>query len=137
MKLFICCSKWFYDKIPEIKEKLEELGHIVTLPNSYEEPMKEEEIKKSGNLEKHIKFKRLMFKQQIKKIEDNDGILILNFNKNQQMNYIGGATFLEMYDGWRYNKYLFLYNNIPNNILRDEIIGLNPRLINKDLTKIK
>ena len=35
MKILIICSKAFYTEIPPIKEKLEEMGHIVELPNYY------------------------------------------------------------------------------------------------------
>ena len=35
MRILIICSKAFYDKIEPIKEKLENMGHVVELPNSY------------------------------------------------------------------------------------------------------
>lgn len=46
MKLFLACSKYFYERIPKIKRELEDRGHIISLPNSYDEPFKEEEVKK-------------------------------------------------------------------------------------------
>lgn len=49
MKILIICSKAFYKDIAPIKEKLEENGHVVELPNSYYEPDAE---KKSWNLGK-------------------------------------------------------------------------------------
>ena len=61
---------------------------------------------------------------------------ILNFDKNKQQNYIGGATFLEIYKAWEMNKEIFLYNPIPENIFRDELTGMNPKVLNGDLTKI-
>ena len=33
MKIFIICSKAFYEKIPPIKSALEKVGHIISLPN--------------------------------------------------------------------------------------------------------
>lgn len=33
-------------------------------------------------------------------------------------------------------KRLYLYNPIPDNIFRDELIGMNPQVINGDLTEI-
>ena len=78
-----------------------------------------------------------MIKKDKKNIEPNDAILVLNFAKNGQSNYIGGATFLEIYKAWELNKKIFLYNPIPKNILKDEITGMNPVILNKDLTKIK
>jgi len=135
MKIFICSSKHLYSKIPPIKKQLEELGHIVTLPNSYDEPLKEEEMKKIGK-EKHSEWKADMIKLQKKKVESNDALLILNFEKNGQLNYIGGATFLEIFMAWDLGKKVFLYNPLPENLLKDELLGMNPTIINGDLLKI-
>lgn len=136
MKLFIACSKYFYEKIPKIQRELEDYGHIVSLPNSYDEPFKEEEIKKRS-LEEHIKWKSEMLLMDEINIFPNHAILVLNFEKNGQPNYIGGATFLEIYTAWRRNKKIFLYNPIPKNNFTDELEGMNPTIINKDLSKIK
>ena len=38
MKIFIICSKVFYDRIPPIQAELEAAGHEVTLPNSLRRP---------------------------------------------------------------------------------------------------
>lgn len=135
MKIFICCSKHFYHKISPIKEELERLGHEITLPNSYDNPMKEEEIKKISR-EEHSKWKGEMIKLQDKKVQANDAVLVLNFEKNGQLNYVGGATFLEMYKAWALGKKLFLLNPIPDNILKDEIIGFSPTIINSDFSKV-
>lgn len=51
-------------------------------------------------------------------------------------NYIGGATFLEMYDAFRMGKKIYLYNPVPKGILEDEIIGFNPIIINGNIKKI-
>lgn len=136
MKIFICASKYNYGYVSDIKKKLEDLGHIITVPNSYDEPMKEEEIKKLG-IEEHSKWKNSMIRLQKEKVDANDCILVLNFQKNDQPNYIGGATFLEMFRAFDSGKKVYLHNPIPDNILRDEIIGMNPIIINGDLDLIK
>jgi len=136
MKIFIACSKHFYHKIREIKNNLEQRGHEVALPNSYDNPFKEEEIKNLSK-EEHIKWKASMMKKDKVSIEPNDAVLVLNFEKNGQPNYIGGATFLELYKSWELNKKIFLFNAIPDCKLKDEIIGMDPTVINGDLTKIK
>jgi len=136
MKIFICCSKHFYKFIPPIKEELEKRGHSITLPNSYEDPLAEERIKKESR-EKHISWKTGMLLCQNQKIISNDSILVLNMDKDAQKNYIGGATFLEMFKAWEKEKKIFLYNPIPNNILEDEITAFDPVILNKDLSKIK
>ncbi len=70
-------------------------------------------------------------------METINSVLVLNFEKNGVPNYIGGATFLEMYDAFRLNKKIFIYNDIPEGILKDEISGFCPTLINGDLNLIK
>ena len=136
MKILIVCSKYFYNEIPEIKTDLEGLGHKVMLPNSYDAPLKEEEMKKIGKLE-HSIWKQSMMRTNEFKIKQNDGLLVLNYKKNNQQNYIGGATFMEIMKAWELNKKIYLYNPIPENIFTDELTAINPILINQDLINIK
>ena len=136
MKIYICCSKHFYNKIPEIKEKLEKQNHEITLPNSFDNPFREEEIKEMGKGE-HIEWKRKMMKDQTKKIESNDAIMVLNFEKNGQLNYIGGATFMEIVKAWELGKLIYLYNEIPESLFTDEISAINPTIINGNLELLK
>jgi hypothetical protein len=136
MKIFIACSKHLYYKIPKIKEYLESLGHKITLPNSYEKPFKEEEIKKLSK-EEHIKFKQKMMRLHEPKIKENDAVLVLNFEKKGIQNYIGGATFMEVVKAWELNKKIFFWNSLPNCSFTDELLGINPVILNGDLTKIR
>lgn len=136
MKIFICCSKYFYNQIPEIKERLESEGHKITLPNSFDEPFKEEETKKIGK-EEHLKFKQKMMRLHEPKIKRNDAILVLNFKKNNIPNYIGGATFMEIIKAWELKKKIFFYNPLPKCSFTDELIGINPKIINGYLELIK
>ncbi len=135
MKIFICCSKHIYDKIPPIKDQLEEMGHVITLPNSYDQPLMEEDMKKAG-AEIHREWKADMLKKQDAKVLDNDAILVLNMEKHGQQNYIGGATFLEIFRAFDSGKKVFLFNPIPDNIFRDELLGMNPIIIHGDLSLI-
>jgi len=135
MKIFICCSKHVYSKVPPIKRDLEYSGHIVTLPNSYDNPGREQEMRDISD-RVHAEWKGEMICLQKTKVRDNDGVLVLNYEKNGQPNYIGGATFLEMYMAWDEGKKLYLMNPIPANILKDEIEGFSPVIINGDLSLI-
>ena len=67
MKIFICTSKHIYDRIPPIKEALENMGHIVTLPNRYENALHEEEMKVAGSME-HAEWKGKMLRLQKEKV---------------------------------------------------------------------
>ncbi len=136
MKIFIICSKAFYDRIPEIKKVLEDNGHSITLPNCFDDPATEARYRELG-FEEHSKWKSEMIKHSEQVIKGQDAVLVLNFQKHGIENYIGGATFLEMYDAFRLGKKIYLYNNIPDGILKDEIIGFAPIIINGDLNIIK
>lgn len=136
MKIFIVCSKRFYNKIPEVQKVLEANGHIITLPNCFDDPTTEERHRNLGN-NAHSKWKAEMLQHSTNVIDSNDAILVLNFDMDDIQNYIGGATFLEMYDAFRLNKKIYLYNDVPKGILKDEIIGFNPILIHGNLGKIR
>lgn len=140
MKILIICSKRFYSNIPNIKLELEKNNIEVFLPNCYDDPTTEEKMWKLG-VEEHQKFKAKMYKQSEETIKNMDAVLVLNFDKvteeKEEKNYIGGATFLEIYDAFRMNKKIFLFNDIPEGMLYDEIQGFNPVIINGDLSKIK
>ncbi|MCC6520517.1 hypothetical protein IT403_00835 [Candidatus Nomurabacteria bacterium] len=133
MKIFICASKHLYHHIPEIKTSLEEQGHVITLPNSYDNPAREQE-KKNISPEEHKKWKQEMIRLQKEKVADNDAILVLNMNKNGQENYIGGATFLEIYMAFELGKKVFLFNPIPETSMKDELLAMVTLVINGDLS---
>lgn len=88
------------------------------------------------NPTEHAEWKAGMFRHSAKVIVEQDAVLVLNFDKNGLKNYIGGATFLEMYEAFRLGKKIFLYNPVPDGPLRDEIIGFCPTVVNGDLTNI-
>ena len=140
MKILIICSKKFYSKIEEVKKILEEKNNEVFLPNCYDDPATEQRMWDLGK-EEHQKFKAKMYKQSEDTISEMDAVLVLNLDKEKDgeiiKNYIGGAIFLEMYDAFKLGKKIYLYNNIPNGMLFDEIEGFDPIIINGDLSLIK
>ncbi|MGM9878024.1 MAG: hypothetical protein ACI33S_05170 [Bacilli bacterium] len=140
MKVFIICSKKFYPMIPQIKKELEQSNIEVFLPNCYEDPDTENKYWAIGK-KAHQEFKAKMYKQSEELINKMDAVLVLNFDKEKDgtlyKNYIGGATFLEMYDAFRGGKKIYLYNDIPQGMLYDEIQGFSPIILNQDLSKIR
>lgn len=140
MKILIICSKKFYDQIPLIKNYLEQNYHEIYLPNCYDDPTTESRMWQLGEKE-HQEFKAKMYKQSEESISKMDAVLVLNFDKEKDgkvlKNYIGGATFLEIYDAFRLGKRIYFYNDIPDGILYDELHGFAPIIINGNLEKIK
>lgn len=136
MKILIICSKAFYKDIAPIKEKLEEMEHEIELPNSYYEPDAEAKSYALGE-KAHSEFKSRMFKMSAERIGQMDAVFTLNFDKNGKKNYIGGATFLELYEAFMQGKKIFLYNDIPEGMLYDEISGFSPIVTNGNLDLVK
>ena len=140
MKILVICSKNFYSEIEDIKKELEKRDIEVYLTNCYDKPDTEQKMWELGK-EKHQEFKAKMYRQSEEVISNMDAVLVLNQDKEKNgqvlKNYIGGATFLEMYDAFRMNKKIYLYNDIPEGMLYDEIEGFNPIIINKDLNKVE
>ena len=140
MKILIICSKKFYSKIEEVKKILEEKNNEVFLPNCYDDPTTEQKMWDLGK-EEHQKFKAKMYKQSEETISKMDAVLVLNLDKEKEgeifKNYIGGATFIEIYEAFRKGKKIYLYNDIPEGMLYDEISGFSPIVINGNLDLIK
>ena len=92
---------------------------------------------KNISAEAHSLWKAEMIRLQKTQVGSNDAILVLNMEKHGQKNYIGGATFLEIYMAFELGKKIFLYNPIPENLLKDELLGMNPVIIDGDLSMVK
>jgi hypothetical protein len=135
MRIFIICSKHFYSTIPPIRAELERAGHTITLPNCFDDPGTEARMHAAGSSE-HAQWKAKMIRRSEKTIATHDAVLVLNFEKHGQRNYIGGATFLEIYDAFRLGKPIYLYNPIPEGMLHDELCGFQPIILNGDLKKL-
>lgn len=136
MKILIICSKAFYKDIAPIKEKLEKMGHVVELPNSYYEPDAEKKSWEQGE-KAHSEFKARMFKMSEERIATMDAVLTLNFDKNAKRIIIGELLLLKfMKHLWKIKK-IFLYNDIPEGMLYDEIAGFSPIVINGVLDLVK
>ena len=139
MKIMIVCSTNFYDRIEPIKEVLQKQGHKLIMPNCYDEPETNEDNRKMTD-EEYCKFYKEMYYESRKKISEIDAILVLNYtkikNEIEMKNYIGASTFLEMYEAFMQNKKIYMMNDLPDNMLYDEIKGFNPTILNGDLNKI-
>lgn len=150
MKITICSSVDFTPQIIEVKKKLEQMGHTTNIPYfttkvmngemSFEEYM-DAKIKGNGDISLRQKQATDMIRRYWDFIKNSDAILILNLEKKGILNYIGGSTLMEMGFAYGHGKKIYLYNPVPNRSERihyvDEIIDMDPIVINGDLGKIK
>lgn len=134
MKIYLVCSKAFYKKLNEVKSELESMGHIISIPFTSDSPETEAEYR---GTDKHANWKSEMIKRSESVISNVDAVLVLNYEKNGIKNYIGGATFLEIYDAFRLNKQIYMMNDIPDSLIKDELNAFSPIILHEDLSKLK
>lgn len=144
MKIVICGSIELTPRIKEVADKLTDLGHEVDIPLTSQRiingELTLEEFKQEKQENGHgaaRKIKNNVIKHYYEIIKTADAILILNLEKNGQPNYIGGNTFLEIGFAYVLNKPIFLFNNIPDTTYTEEIVAMQPTVINGDLLNIK
>jgi len=142
MKIAICSSLDFINEIKETADKLVQLGHEVTLPQTAEKIYKGEatyeqvmEEKSNGEFaNRGIKQDSLNY--YYGKIKEADAIIVLNLKKKDTEGYIGGAVFLEMGFAHVLGKKIFLLNEIPEISYKDEIKMMQPIILEGKLSKI-
>jgi len=144
MKITICGSIEFAFEIKEIAEKLKENGHEVEIPMTAKKILDGEltmdEFKKEKEVNGDASFRKIQYdviKKYYEIIKNSDAIFILNLEKNGIQNYIGGNTFLEIGFAYILGKKIFLLNPIPEMGYKDEIMAMQPIILNGDLNKIK
>ncbi len=138
MKITLCGSIKNADKLVEIYEKLEKLGH---------QPMMHEKMFAIGRGEldevpdgvehAEVKRKNNYIKWWHDLIVRGDAILVCNFDRKGIKNYIGGNTLMEMGFAHVSDKKIFLYNQIPEDVsYADEIKAMADVILDGDLSKI-
>jgi nucleoside 2-deoxyribosyltransferase len=136
MKIAICSSMVFTEKMLDVQQQLKEMGHEVFVSifaNVY--------IGRTEQEKEQITVYHKNEKDAIREfwniIKACDGILVLNYTRRGIENYIGGNTFLEMGFAHVLNKRIFLMNPIPDvQLYRSEIEAMKPEIIYEDLTKV-
>ena len=133
MKIAICGSMSFAKEMLEVQVSLEELGHTAIAPVDAEKYANGESLID----DKWTKIKNDVIKEWYKVIKDSDAVLVVNQNKNNIENYVGGNALIEMAFAHILDKKKFLLNPIPEDMnYTDEIESFQPTVLNGDLNKI-
>jgi hypothetical protein len=133
MKITICSSMTFLDRILIVKGQLEDLGHEVLVPE-----MSEAFDYTSASVEQRIQRKRQydLIRRHWNKIREGDAILVLNYDKDGVSNYVGGNSFLEMGFAHVLSKPIYLLNPVPDMAYRSEMAAMDPVVIGGKLEQI-
>ena len=140
MKITICGSVMFRKEMVKVRDKLNEMGHEGIICSVMEDLAlgKNPELMKKIE-ENHVQVKKDggFIKWYYNSIVNSDAILVLNYDKNGIKNYIGGNTLMEIGFAHVHNKKIFLLNPVPEISYKDEILAMEPVILNGDLSKIK
>ena len=137
MKIGIIGSMQFTEKMIEVRDQLYKLGHDAFVTDLHDvfigksdEEKEKIKIYQKNNLDAIRKFWQAM--------QGADAVLVLNFDKHNIKNYIGGNTLMEIGFAHVLNQKIFLWNPIPEiPYYKSEIEAVRPVIINRDLSLIK
>ncbi len=125
MKITLCSSAKFFEKLRDIKRSLEERGYEVLLPS-----MKDFHHLGEDSL---AKIQHDLITEHFQKIDQSHAIYVANYDKNGIAGYIGGNSFLEMGLAFHRKIPIFLLNDIPQQAnYREELIALKPIVVGED-----
>lgn len=136
MKIVICGSMKLSRRMIEVRDKLKEFGYEIILPRHTEEYAEMNTSDHVHNESVKNKINNDLIRDYYNKIAENDAVLIVNDDLNGVEGYIGGNSFLEMGFAHVLNKKIYLFNNIPESSFKDEIIAMQPIVLDGDLSKI-
>jgi len=137
MKIGIIGSMQFTDKMLEVKNKLQELGHDAFVTDFHRAMVgkNDEEIEK---IKLHQKYNMDAIREFWNAMQGADAVLVLNYDKNGIPNYVGGNTLMEIGFAHVLNQKIFLLNSIPEMpYCKTEIKAVKPIIIDGDFSKIK
>ncbi len=141
--IVICASASHYQDVLKIEDKLKKLGYKVVSPqtayimaekNDFDVTHYKTWLKDTNDYSRKTKLMTDHFAEIIK----GDIVLVVNMEKHNLKGYIGGNVLMELTIAHHYNKPLFIYNKIDENLsIKEEIYGLTPTFLNGKLSHIK
>ncbi len=136
MKIVVCGSMTFAKEMVEAEKELLYLGHKVILPRFTHEYAEMATLEQMHNESAANKVKYGLIKEYFEEIKQGDAILVLNGERHGAPNYVGGNSFLEMAFAHVLDKKIFLLNPVPEMGYKDEMLAMQPIILDGDLNKI-
>ncbi len=134
MKICICCSLSFTEKVLKVAKELEKLGHEVLLPNGI--------INDLAGQENYDPVKTKLetdpYHKHTDKIRESDAILVCNYDKKGVKGYIGANTLCEMFAAFYFNKPIYTLFALPDiPYANDELQAFGAKSLDGKLEKLK
>ncbi|MEI7480341.1 MAG: hypothetical protein WCJ59_01820 [bacterium] len=140
--IVICSSAAFYKQVLEVEKELKKMGFKVTIP------LTAGKMKRSGDFRvetyktwyknpNDYKKKTFLTKHHFNKITKGDIVLVLNYEKNGVLGYIGGAVLAEMALALHFGKKIYVLNPLPKSVTYlEELEAMLPVILEGNLKKI-
>jgi hypothetical protein len=114
MKIMIIGSMAFAKKMLEVKNKLEELGHVAEVPPDIEDHLSNSKL--VDNLEENVShcIKTNIIKKSYDVVVKSDAVLVINGNRKNIKGYIGTSALMEIGIAYFFNKKIFILNPLPS-----------------------
>ncbi|MHB1865285.1 MAG: hypothetical protein ACYCPS_03970 [Candidatus Saccharimonadales bacterium] len=139
----ICSSANFYRQAVKMQRELQTKGYKVIIPataermkqtRNYEVSQYKTWLNNPDDYYKKASFMRGHFKE----VKRGDAVLVLNYEKHGQPNYIGANVLMEMALAFFLHKPIFILNELPDQTAYlEEIIGLNPVVLHGQINNLE
>ena len=141
MKIYVLGSTTFVSEMVAMVDRLKEAGHDGWIHPHYIDYVNEKNhphLKRLENKEEHakIKIENDYIRQHYRHILASDAVLVVKGEKKGIGGYIGGNVLIEIGPAYVNDKKIFLLNQIPAMPYMEEIVALQPIILNGDLSKI-
>lgn len=137
MKIVVCGSMSSAVQMVDAEKELLQNHHEVILPKFTKEFAEKVFAEETSHESTKNKIEHDLIRGYFEKIKNADAVLVVNIDKKGIRHYIGGNAFLEMGFAHCLNKKIFLLNDIPKMIYTDELLAMQPVILNGDLSKIQ
>jgi len=124
-------------KMVSLEEELTAIGHTISLPAFTHKYARLDSQTEMHTESAQNKIQHGLIKKYFDIIQKGDSILVVNESRKDIENYVGANTLIEMAFAHVLNKPIYMLNPIPQMNYSDEIIAMEPVVLNRDLTKIK
>ena len=116
----------------EAEKILAQAGYEVDIPNPREGEVDYHALSDA----ERARLKNTLIKEHLDKITESDAVFIYNEEKKGVAGYIGGNTLMEMAFAYQQNIEIFLLRPTPELSYADEVLGMQPIVIDGDITQI-
>jgi nucleoside 2-deoxyribosyltransferase len=140
MKIMICGSMTFASEMLRVQSILTTNGHVALVPSDTQNCVDNPHHIDDLDADRKYCIESDIMRECMRKIEEADAVLVLNYEKNGIKGYVGTAALMELGLAHYFKKRIFLLHEVPDpRVARwaHEVLIFQPEIIHGDLEKIQ